>query len=77
MKRHSSLVSLSHDHHHALVRARQLRRAAQGETAVRRAEAASFVTRRGHRTRGRAQEVMDSEPNTDRERGAVPLDRET
>jgi hemerythrin-like domain-containing protein len=43
MKRHSSLVPLSHDHHHALVRARQLHGAAQGETAVRQAEAASFV----------------------------------
>lgn len=29
MKRHAALVSLSHDHHHALVQARRLRRAAE------------------------------------------------
>lgn len=42
MKRHSSLVPLSHDHHHTLVHARQLRRAAEGDIAVRREGAASF-----------------------------------
>jgi mannose-6-phosphate isomerase-like protein (cupin superfamily) len=31
MRRHPALVPLSHDHHHALVRARRLRRAAAGE----------------------------------------------
>lgn len=30
MKRHPALVSLSHDHHHALVQARRLRRGAEG-----------------------------------------------
>jgi iron-sulfur cluster repair protein YtfE (RIC family) len=31
MKRHSALVALSHDHHHALVEARRLRRAAAAD----------------------------------------------
>ena len=31
MKRHRALIALSHDHHHALVEARRLRRAADGE----------------------------------------------
>lgn len=43
MKRHSSLVPLSHDHHRTLVHARQLRRAAEGDIAVRREGAASFL----------------------------------
>lgn len=43
MKRHSSLVPLSHDHHHALVRARQLREAAEGDAGMRLAAAASFL----------------------------------
>jgi len=43
VKRHSSLVPLSHDHHRTLVRARQLRRAADGDIAVRREGAASFL----------------------------------
>ena len=30
MKRHPALISLSHDHHHALVQARRLQRAADG-----------------------------------------------
>jgi hemerythrin-like domain-containing protein len=43
MKRHSSLIPLSHDHHHGLVQARQLRRAADGDTTTRRAATASFL----------------------------------
>ena len=43
MKRHPSLVPLSHDHHHTLVEARRLRRAAGGDPAARRAAAASFL----------------------------------
>jgi hypothetical protein len=43
MKRHSSLVQLSHDHHHTLAHARQLRRAAEGDIAVRREGVASFL----------------------------------
>jgi mannose-6-phosphate isomerase-like protein (cupin superfamily) len=43
MKRHSSLIPLSHDHHHALVQARRLRRAAGGDLTARRAAAASFL----------------------------------
>ncbi len=43
MKRHSSLVPLSHDHHRTLVHARQLRRAAEDDIAVRREGAASFL----------------------------------
>jgi quercetin dioxygenase-like cupin family protein len=43
MKRHVSLVPLSHDHHHALVEARRLGRAADGTDAVRREAAADFV----------------------------------
>ena len=31
MKRHPALIPLSHDHHHALVEARRLRRAADGD----------------------------------------------
>lgn len=41
MKRHSTLVPLSHDHHHALVEARRLRRAAGGTDAA--AVAAGFL----------------------------------
>jgi quercetin dioxygenase-like cupin family protein len=43
MKRHPSLVPLSHDHHHALVEARRLRRAAAAPDAERRAAAADFL----------------------------------
>ncbi len=43
MKRHASLIPLSHDHHHALSEARRLRRAAEGDTAARRAAVASFL----------------------------------
>jgi hemerythrin-like domain-containing protein len=43
MKRHSSLIPLSHDHHHALVQARRLRRAAGGDPTARRAATASFL----------------------------------
>ena len=43
MKRHSSLIPLSHDHHHALSEARRLRRAAEGDTAARRAAVAGFL----------------------------------
>ena len=42
MRRHAALVPLSHDHHHALVRARRLRKAAAGEGDLAR-EAAAFV----------------------------------
>ena len=34
MKRHRALIPLSHDHHHALVEARRLRRAAGGADAT-------------------------------------------
>ena len=43
MKRHPSLVPLSHDHHHALVEARRLRRAAEADAAERRAAADRFL----------------------------------
>jgi quercetin dioxygenase-like cupin family protein/hemerythrin-like domain-containing protein len=43
MRRHSSLIPLSHDHHHALVQVRSLRRAAEGDTAAQRAATASFL----------------------------------
>jgi quercetin dioxygenase-like cupin family protein len=43
MKRHPSLVPLSHDHHHALVEARRLRRAADGPDEERRRAAESFL----------------------------------
>lgn len=43
MKRHPSLVPLSHDHHHALVEARRLRLAADGDDDERRAAAAAFL----------------------------------
>ena len=43
MKRHSSLIPLSHDHHHALSEARRLRRAAEGDVAARRAAVGRFL----------------------------------
>jgi hemerythrin-like domain-containing protein/quercetin dioxygenase-like cupin family protein len=43
MKRHASLVPLSHDHHHALVEARRLGRAADGTDAARCKAAADFL----------------------------------
>jgi quercetin dioxygenase-like cupin family protein len=43
MKRHPSLVPLSHDHHHALVEARGLRRAADSGSAERLAAATAFL----------------------------------
>lgn len=43
MKRHPALVPLSHDHHHTLVRARELREAASGEEPARREAAARFL----------------------------------
>ena len=44
MKRHRALVPLSHDHHHGLVQARRLRRAAQEADPARRLQAgAEFV----------------------------------
>lgn len=43
MKRHPSLVPLSHDHHHALVEARRLGRGADGEDPERRAATAGFL----------------------------------
>ena len=43
MKRHPSLVPLSHDHHHALVEARRLCRGADGEDSERRAVTAGFL----------------------------------
>lgn len=43
MKRHPSLVPLSHDHHHALVEARRLARGADGEDPERRAATAGFL----------------------------------
>ena len=43
MKRHASLAPLSHDHHHALVEARRLGRAADGTDAARCKAAADFL----------------------------------
>ena len=43
MKRHRALVSLSHDHHHALVQARRLARSAAGDEAVRLEAAGDFL----------------------------------
>lgn len=43
MKRHPALRPLSHDHHHGLVEARRLGRAADGEPEPRRGVAASFL----------------------------------
>lgn len=43
MKRHASLVPFSHDHHHALVEARRLRRAAEGYETQRRAAVEHFL----------------------------------
>jgi iron-sulfur cluster repair protein YtfE (RIC family) len=43
MKRHPSLIPLSHDHHHALVEARRLRRAAEAGDDERRAAVAEFL----------------------------------
>jgi quercetin dioxygenase-like cupin family protein/hemerythrin-like domain-containing protein len=43
MKRHRHLVPLSHDHHHALVEARRLRRAADRVDADRRAAVTAFL----------------------------------
>ena len=45
MKRHPALVPLSHDHHHGLVQARRLRRAAEGSDREHHLQAAAeFVT---------------------------------
>jgi mannose-6-phosphate isomerase-like protein (cupin superfamily) len=43
MKRHPALIPLSHDHHHGLVQARRLRRAAEQGAAERRDAAAAFL----------------------------------
>ena len=43
MKRHPSLVPLSHDHHHALVEARRLRRSSDGDEEARRTAAVGFL----------------------------------
>lgn len=43
MKRHRALVALSHDHHHGLVQARRLRRAAECDLPERREVAAAFA----------------------------------
>jgi quercetin dioxygenase-like cupin family protein/hemerythrin-like domain-containing protein len=43
VKRHPSLIPLSHDHHHALVQARRLRRGADSDAAARRATCESFL----------------------------------
>jgi quercetin dioxygenase-like cupin family protein len=43
MRRHPALIPLSHDHHHGLVQARRLRRAAEGGAADRREAVAAFV----------------------------------
>ena len=45
MKRHPALVSLSHDHHHTLVRARELRKAAAGADEAGLAEVAARFRR--------------------------------
>jgi hemerythrin-like domain-containing protein len=44
VKRHPALVGLSHDHHHELVQARRLRRAADAGPAERLAAARAYVT---------------------------------
>jgi quercetin dioxygenase-like cupin family protein len=44
MKRHPALIPLSHDHHHGLVQARRLRRAAEGAAPERRNAGAAFLT---------------------------------
>jgi hemerythrin-like domain-containing protein len=44
VKRHPSLVRLSEDHHHELVQARRLRRAADGPAAERLAAGAGYAT---------------------------------
>ena len=44
MKRHAALVPLSHDHHHGLVEARRLRRAAALDETGRREAAAAFLS---------------------------------
>jgi quercetin dioxygenase-like cupin family protein len=43
VKRHPALVPLSHDHHHTLARARELRRAAAGDDAARAQASARFA----------------------------------
>jgi hemerythrin-like domain-containing protein len=43
VKRHAALVGLSHDHHHELVQARRLRRAADGDAGARLAAAREYV----------------------------------
>ena len=43
MKRHDSLIPLTHDHHHALVQARHLERAADGEPSERLSQARTFL----------------------------------
>jgi quercetin dioxygenase-like cupin family protein/hemerythrin len=43
MKRHPALISLSHDHHHALVQARRLHRGAAADAPERREAAAAFL----------------------------------
>ena len=43
MKRHPSLVPLSHDHHHALVEARRLRQSSEGDQEARCAAADGFL----------------------------------
>jgi hemerythrin-like domain-containing protein len=43
MKRDPALIGLSHDHHHALSRARKLRRAATADSASALAEAGAFL----------------------------------
>jgi quercetin dioxygenase-like cupin family protein len=43
VRRHDALVPLSHDHHHGLVGALRLRRAADGDAAARRDAAAAFL----------------------------------
>lgn len=40
MRRHDALIPLTHDHHHALARARRLRRAADGEDTAEQLDAA-------------------------------------
>lgn len=50
MKRHPSLVPLSHDHHQELVRARALRKAAAGDADARLAAAGAFLDFFAHET---------------------------
>lgn len=60
MKRHPALVPLSHDHHHGLVEARRLRRAAEADAAGRREAAQAFGRFFARETRRHFQEEEEA-----------------